>query len=248
MNTVSWYLTVACCTTSLVACAQNEARFHLGLYGSSQIVHVAMPTAGSFMGPSSPPGFGWGGGISANFEMTRKVNVAASLAILNEKAKMSGEYNSSGFSGAPPTQFQAEEVYTWLEFSTSLFVRPLQRESYSLLCGVGLSAKNQLKSYWRARPSGTESYGPAFDLSTYTQQWNYALPLQAGAEFRIGARHKIVCLAGFQFGLRGIYKQTESFGVVLFEDGFYKLNSTSIRLVYLVPLDKKRDKKENYTP
>jgi hypothetical protein len=158
---------------------------------------------------------------------------------VTEKAKFEGEFNPGSFHDAPSYKFESEDVFTWMEVSSSLFFKPIQRQSYSLLWGFGFSARTQINSYLRTRAEGLKDYGPAQDLSAYTIEWNYTLPLQAGVEFQLNPRQRIVCLAGFQFGLRGLYKPTSSYGVILFEDGYYKLNSTTLRVIYLFGLNNK---------
>jgi hypothetical protein len=232
------YFFIVACAGGYTVNAQNGPKpIYLGLYGGSQLVHVRLPEANIVMRPARPAGWAWGAGIISNFDLAGNVSATASGGLITEKAKFEGEFNLGAFHDASPTQFESEDVFTWLEFSSSLFFKPIQRRSYSLVCGFGFTARNQINSYLRRRPEGSNNYTPAHDLSGYTFSWNYALPLQAGAEFQLSPSQRIICLAGFQFGLRGLYAPMISNGISVFEDGYYKLNSTTLRLIYLFGLN-----------
>jgi hypothetical protein len=215
---------------------QKQGGAWIGLVGGGQVVHVTMTDQGLYENAAKPSGVGWTGAAAGWFDIGKQFVASTSLGVTSEPVRTEGTWSEPGGS---QDAFDAKESLTWAEFSASMYFKPIRKTSFSLLAGAGFSIRNLLGSEVKFSLSNGQTVTP-YAIDDYLYPWNYAVPLSAGAEFLISGNQKLIVLLGYQIGLRGIYEpiSLEPAGLpgYAFEDGYYRLNTTTLRVIYLFKL------------
>jgi hypothetical protein len=199
-----------------IAAQDQESRVTYGFYGVGEVVHLKFIDPNHSGDPK--PGSAWGGGVTSFINVLPKFILASSFGFVEEWARTIWRV---------PDYPELKTKFRWIDGSLTVLHRPFSRTGYGLMWGLGVSVKYQFDAF-HIMPSGN-----IYDIYEYTHHWSYSLPVQAGADFHVGPRQKIVCLAGFQFGLRPIFKPAEYYPT-LYPDprGQFRLNATTFRVMY----------------
>jgi hypothetical protein len=200
---------------NLAALAQPAGRLRLGAVADLRLA-MFNPTDGlgeQYYHPATT--FGGGAGLAWTVDLMSRLTLSGYVQpFVFEKTKVesNGSITPDPFD---PMLWRGSRSTSsaWSEFSSALLFKPLKKEAYALLIGTGFSAR------WSGMvDTGTEN------TSGYLYHWNFHLPIQAGVEFEIDSRWRVMCLAEYQFGLREAYH--------IYERAF-KINTVSLKLITL---------------
>jgi hypothetical protein len=221
MNMIMRYSLSAVLVGICVVCAtaQKKRPLFLGITGGTHLTWQIDSYNRSY---NPTPGLGWNFGMKGAFDVLPGLGVLGSISTIADQTK----------SSMPGDQIDFTFRHSWVDGSMSLLYKPIRRESYTLLVGVGLSVRRLINStsVWDITSVSGEQSSYKHNQSDLLYPWNYSFNPQIGAEFPMMGNSRLQLMAEYNLGLRDIY---DPYQRPTFYEGHHKLISGGINISWL---------------